>query len=78
MPLYEYRCSVCNSEFEELMNASTTDDECHAPACPKCGSTQTRRIMSAAAVRSGSGSLGGLGGSLGPSGGGCAPSGGFS
>lgn len=76
MPLYEYRCTECNTDFEELVSASRTDGKCHAPACPKCKSTRTVRILSAPTVRAGSGSaldsLGAMGG------GGCAPSGGFS
>ncbi|TVM18683.1 zinc ribbon domain-containing protein [Oceanidesulfovibrio indonesiensis] len=77
MPLYEYRCTDCNTEFEELVNASQADDKRHAPRCPKCKSEKTVRILSAATVRSSSAGPGGLG-SLGSMGGGCAPSGGFS
>ncbi len=76
MPLYEYRCTECNTDFEELVNVSKAENENYAPPCPKCGSKKTRRILSAAAVRSGAGSAG-LG-DLGSMGGGCAPSGGFS
>lgn len=41
MPIYEYRCEKCGCEFEELVSGDAT------PACPKCSSGETRKLMSA-------------------------------
>ena len=43
MPIYEYQCSRCDTEFEEI--ASSTDE---TPHCPSCGSADTRKLMSCA------------------------------
>ncbi len=40
MPIYEYTCDSCRSEFEVLMRA----DE--KPACPKCGKKRLTRKLS--------------------------------
>lgn len=75
MPMYEYKCSACENEFEELVFGSI-----ESVPCPKCGSSNTRRLVSAGCVRSGNAGLGSsLGGGMGamPSAGGCG-SGGFS
>jgi putative FmdB family regulatory protein len=40
MPLYDYHCKACDSEFELLVRASTV------PACPQCGSTDLERAVS--------------------------------
>ena len=40
MPLYDYRCNACRSEFELLVRSVT------APACPQCGSIDLRRAVS--------------------------------
>ena len=42
MPLFEYTCSECGREFEELVGASATDTP-----CPYCGSLKTERKLSA-------------------------------
>lgn len=42
MPIFEYKCNDCGNEFEELV---FDRDEC--PACPKCQSTKTGKLMSA-------------------------------
>lgn len=41
MPLYEYRCTSCEDEFEELVFG----DE--VPDCPKCGAGEPKKLMSA-------------------------------
>lgn len=41
MPLYEYKCLDCGSEFEELVRA---DQE--QVTCPNCGSNETTRKLS--------------------------------
>lgn len=47
MPIYEYACNKCKHEFEELVYG----DE--IPACPKCGSNKTQKLMSCCAFNSG-------------------------
>ena len=46
MPIYEYKCSRCGHEFEELVFSR---DE--TPPCPDCGSKDVERLMSACAVQ---------------------------
>ncbi len=41
MPIYEYRCESCGSEFEELVFGDSP------VACPKCGGADTHKLMSA-------------------------------
>ena len=43
MPIYEYRCEKCQEEFERLVFAGDTDEV----ICPKCGSAEVNRLMSA-------------------------------
>jgi putative FmdB family regulatory protein len=45
MPLYEYVCRSCRHGFETLVLGS--DD---VPACPRCGTTDLERLLSAAAI----------------------------
>lgn len=40
MPLYDYRCKACHSEFELLVRASTV------PTCPQCASADLERAVS--------------------------------
>lgn len=66
MPIYEYKCDKCGHEFEEIIIGSGEDVE-----CPKCGSTETGRLMSCCRHKSG-GMPSGLGEApSAPSGGGC-------
>ncbi len=44
MPIYEYICSECGSEFEKLMRFS--DPEINSPECPKCMSKNTNKRLS--------------------------------
>jgi len=50
MPIFEYTCSDCGHEFEELV---FDRDEC--PPCPKCNSAKTGKLMSAVRSRVGGG-----------------------
>jgi len=43
MPIYEYACEDCGGKFEELV----TGDRDRKVPCPACGSTRTRKLMSA-------------------------------
>ena len=46
MPIYEYRCSSCQTLFETLVRGGET------PACAACGSEDLERIFSLPAVSS--------------------------
>lgn len=35
MPIYEYRCTICNNKFEILRSISQSDNDV---CCPKCNS----------------------------------------
>jgi putative FmdB family regulatory protein len=42
MPIYEYRCIACETEFEELVSASAKT----GPPCPSCGAENPKRLFS--------------------------------
>ncbi|MDH7570843.1 MAG: zinc ribbon domain-containing protein [Armatimonadota bacterium] len=67
MPLYEYRCEACGKDFVLLQPMSASQS---GWACPHCGSTQSRRKLSAFASRTAT-----PGGGTASAGAGCAPSG---
>ncbi len=69
MPIYEYICADCENEFEELVFSR---DE--TPPCPKCGSKNVTKLMSAGVVKT-EGGTPDLG-PMPPMGGGCGSSGG--
>ena len=71
MPMYEFKCEACEHEFEELVLGQRD----RKIPCPKCGSDNTHRLLSASCVHGGG--KGASFGSLGASGGGCG-TGGFS
>lgn len=52
MPLFEFACEGCEAEFEELVFHEGED-----VACPKCGSTRTRKKISRFAFKSGGGKM---------------------
>ena len=66
MPLFEYRCADCGTEFEELGSAQDT------PVCPSCHSANTKRLMSACRHCCGGSGNGDFSMPSAPSGGGCA------
>ncbi|MDR2160872.1 MAG: zinc ribbon domain-containing protein [Desulfovibrio sp.] len=49
MPIYEYTCAACGTEFEELVLGRAEPD------CPECGSGRITRLMSRACVHTGGG-----------------------
>lgn len=51
MPLYEYHCSNCGSEFEKMVRFSETGQN---QACPVCQSQDTRKKISSVTVFGGS------------------------
>ena len=44
MPIYEYQCSNCNYRFALLEPIGSQEG---GKECPKCGSRQTKRTISA-------------------------------
>jgi putative FmdB family regulatory protein len=46
MPIYEYSCRSCQTQFETLVRGGET------PVCVACGSTELERIVSLPAVSS--------------------------
>jgi putative FmdB family regulatory protein len=66
MPIFEFKCEKCDTEFERLVFASDTD----AVTCPSCGSDENRKKFSVFACGGMDKALAGSCGS--------APSGGFS
>jgi len=47
MPIYEYQCRQCASEFEMLVLRTS-----EAPACPECHSQDLEQLLSGFAVSS--------------------------
>ncbi len=47
MPVYEYQCSKCETEFEEYLPTSTAP----APPCPSCSSEEVERLYSSFGTR---------------------------
>ncbi len=41
MPLYDFHCTACNADFEEIVRG-----DADSPACPECGSKATERRIS--------------------------------
>jgi len=50
MPIYEYRCDGCGSQFEKLVRASSP-----AVACPECGGAKLEQQYSTFAAQMGIG-----------------------
>jgi len=46
MPIYEYRCTACEHEFEQLVRTGDT------PACPSCKGETLERLLSHVAAMS--------------------------
>ena len=51
MPIYEYECGGCHSEFEALVRGGDV------PSCPTCGSDQLQKQLSVPAAHSASSQL---------------------
>ena len=49
MPIYEYRCADCQSQFETLVRNSA-----ESVTCKQCGSENLQKLISAHAITSGS------------------------
>jgi putative FmdB family regulatory protein len=50
MPIYEYRCDECGTEFEKRVATSAATD---GLTCPSCGEAHLTRKLSLFAARSG-------------------------
>ncbi|MEJ2589357.1 MAG: zinc ribbon domain-containing protein [Deltaproteobacteria bacterium] len=72
MPIFEFRCKKCNNVFESLCFKSDGSDR---EPCPKCGDTDSEKLMS---PFSSVASPTGFGSSAGASSSACSPRGGFS
>jgi putative FmdB family regulatory protein len=57
MPIYEYRCSDCGTEFEKFVRSITATVEAK---CPQCGSTHTKKGWSVFGTGKSNSSLGSL------------------
>jgi putative FmdB family regulatory protein len=66
MPLFEFTCKACHETFEEI----TTSTSRETIICPKCGSRDVQKLLSATVITSK--------GSSPASGSSCSGSGGFS
>lgn len=67
MPIYEYLCPDCGTEFEELVTKADTPVQ-----CPSCNSGHPEKLISCCQVHgAGSGDYGDYAASGGGSGGGC-------
>jgi putative FmdB family regulatory protein len=51
MPIYEYKCSKCEHEFEQLVKSM---DHKEAITCPGCGSRKVEKRLSVFAAQGGS------------------------
>jgi putative FmdB family regulatory protein len=49
MPIFEYRCSSCDEQFEELVLSRSQS----AVECPRCGGTKVTPLVSRFAARTG-------------------------
>jgi putative FmdB family regulatory protein len=48
MPIFSYRCSDCENQFDLLVGVTSDSGE---QKCPKCGSTKINKILSGFSVR---------------------------
>lgn len=53
MPIYDYKCSDCNTVFEVLVSTANTTE---TQVCSKCGSRKTSKTIAASGYRISSGS----------------------
>lgn len=55
MPIYEYKCEGCGSDYEQIRRMSEAD---HDLECPACQSGEVKRQLSSFAAHSGSSNAG--------------------
>ena len=46
MPIYRYRCTKCDSDFEKIMTLKEKLDEKRQTFCPYCGSEEVGSVVS--------------------------------
>lgn len=46
MPTYEYHCTECETTFTVRESIAQHEEGQEKRACPECGSTKTRRVLS--------------------------------
>ncbi len=68
MPLYEYHCSHCSTEFTLLQSLQARPSE---TICPHCSTPAPRRLFSSFASKAADGAMFSGGGGCAPSGCGC-------
>ncbi|MFQ6604653.1 MAG: zinc ribbon domain-containing protein [Fidelibacterota bacterium] len=52
MPIYDYHCKNCDTDFEELVFSSLVPDE--EITCPQCNKNEAQRQLSAPMISTGS------------------------
>jgi putative FmdB family regulatory protein len=57
MPIYEYTCKDCDTQFEKFVRSMTATIEVK---CPQCGGTHTKKGWSVFGTGTSSGNLGSL------------------
>jgi putative FmdB family regulatory protein len=57
MPIYEYTCKECESQFEKFVRSMTSSVDV---TCPHCGGTHVKKGWSVFGTGSAEGSLSGL------------------
>jgi putative FmdB family regulatory protein len=57
MPIYEYTCQDCGSQFEKFVRSITTKVE---PKCPECGGIHVKKGWSVFGTGKSDGALGSL------------------
>jgi putative FmdB family regulatory protein len=45
MAFYEYECGACNHRYEVQASMSEHEQWQRPPACPKCGKTESRQLV---------------------------------
>ena len=55
MPIYEYTCKDCSSQFEKFVRSMTANVEVK---CPQCGGTHVKKGWSVFGTSGGDGGLG--------------------
>jgi putative FmdB family regulatory protein len=50
MPIYEYRCADCESDFETIVRSMISAE---TVTCPQCGSTRVKKAISLFGAASG-------------------------
>lgn len=53
MPIYEYACRTCGSDFEKLVRSASASDDI---SCPECASPDVKKKLSTFAAKAAGGS----------------------